>query len=66
MTKWAKEEVVFFESGEEDGDVEEGMESEEEEEEGDKSVADVDNESGGRSFSPSSSFISQQWPQSYK
>ncbi|XP_071911707.1 amino acid transporter AVT1A-like [Coffea arabica] len=66
MTKKAKEEEFLLESGEEDGDVEEGMESEEEEEEGDKSFADVDNESGGRSFSPSSSFISQQWPQSYK
>lgn len=64
MAEKQKEEEYFWEKGEGEEDVEEGLYSEEEEEE----VGGLGSEAGGtgRSFSPSSSFTSVQWPQSYK
>ncbi|KAL3533557.1 hypothetical protein ACH5RR_007078 [Cinchona calisaya] len=63
MAEKEKEAEFFLEDGEDEGDVEEGLGSEEGEEE-EEGVAGLDN--GGRGISPSSSFLSQQWPQSYK
>lgn len=61
MAEIEKAAEFFLENGEDEEDVEEGSESEESE-----GVTCPDNEDGGRGISPSSSFISQQWPQSYK
>lgn len=66
MAENQKEAEYFLENGEGEEGVEEGLYSEEEEDEEEEVVGGLGSEAGGRSFSPSSSFISVQWPQSYK